>query len=561
MAWKPFPWFNKGEVEKTKLNRQNLNAAEEVIVAGIGDGEIPLPAGTVFRSGLPVIYASWFGMNHTATGAKNSEALQEALNEAKNTSIFSSGRGGCIMLPPGICELASEVHDEGLATVIRGGSAYSCGLKATTEFTGENMIKFKQNVAGASLNISHGIEDVIFYLNGQSCHGTTLYKGYDYIYWKNVGFREVADAYSAYRCLPDPSIENKVSQTFVFENVYSVHQNATATAPTAVFEFCQEINLIGCKSWGGNGNVAMTATATPYSFVDCRGVNMLGCSSVDTAAGAITLSTKNQPSIGVNIQGHTFEGVTKALVVEGTEANKIQEVTLGALRIQGTVGGMELAYCTHSDIWTRALPVTVAATCEQIHIYTENAEEITSSGKNISITGFANAGTGGTEMRFSPRIAISAVSSPETRWRVPGLARNYGLIFSGNNTEGGHDFGFSVRSYATTEGSIETLMTFLRGSPTQHFLDFAIGTVGKGFRVKEGTNAKQGVSAAMVAGKATVANTSVTANSRIHLTRQGGGTHAGGAFVVTQTAGEGFTLESTNKEDTGTVAYQIFEPA
>jgi hypothetical protein len=50
MTFTPFPWKNKGEVGTTKLNRQNLNAAEEAIITGIGNGEIELPGSVVSSS-------------------------------------------------------------------------------------------------------------------------------------------------------------------------------------------------------------------------------------------------------------------------------------------------------------------------------------------------------------------------------------------------------------------------------------------------------------------------------------------------------------------------------
>jgi hypothetical protein len=86
------------------------------------------------------------------------------------------------------------------------------------------------------------------------------------------------------------------------------------------------------------------------------------------------------------------------------------------------------------------------------------------------------------------------------------------------------------------------------------------GVAGGGFRAKEGANCKQGISAAMVTGTVTVANTSVTATSRIVLTRQDGGTNAGAVYVSARIAGTSFTIASTNAADTGTVAYEIFEP-
>jgi hypothetical protein len=100
-------------------------------------------------------------------------------------------------------------------------------------------------------------------------------------------------------------------------------------------------------------------------------------------------------------------------------------------------------------------------------------------------------------------------------------------------------------------------------SPLQIFgAGLGVGTAGFGLVVKEGSNAKQGVSANMVAGAVTIANTSVTATSRIFVSRDGtSGANAGALFVVTQTAGVGFVVNSTNAADVVKVAYQIFEPS
>lgn len=123
----------------------------------------------------------------------------------------------------------------------------------------------------------------------------------------------------------------------------------------------------------------------------------------------------------------------------------------------------------------------------------------------------------------------------------------------GKNTDGllGLDLDTAVTArleYEPTKGQMQVFNQAL-----------AIATAGKGLRVKEGENCKQGVTGGMTAGKITVANTSITATSRIHVTRIGGNTHPGAPFVATQTVGEGFVVESTNKEDTGAISYEIFE--
>lgn len=91
--------------------------------------------------------------------------------------------------------------------------------------------------------------------------------------------------------------------------------------------------------------------------------------------------------------------------------------------------------------------------------------------------------------------------------------------------------------------------------------DFAISTVGKGLKVREGTNAKMGVTAAMTAGTIVVSTTAVTANSRIFLTAQTTGAGPGALRVSARTAGTSFTITSDNAADTSTVAWMLVEPA
>jgi hypothetical protein len=90
--------------------------------------------------------------------------------------------------------------------------------------------------------------------------------------------------------------------------------------------------------------------------------------------------------------------------------------------------------------------------------------------------------------------------------------------------------------------------------------DFAVTTVGKGLKIKEGTNAKMGVST-LVAGAVVVATTAVTASSRVFLTVQTAGGTQGFLRVSARTAGTSFTITSTSATETSTVAWLLVEPA
>lgn len=84
--------------------------------------------------------------------------------------------------------------------------------------------------------------------------------------------------------------------------------------------------------------------------------------------------------------------------------------------------------------------------------------------------------------------------------------------------------------------------------------------VSGGLQFKGGSNARVGTGT-LAGGTATIANTSVTANSYILVQDQGGGVTAniGALFVASQTAGTGFTVQSSNALDTSNFKYLIFE--
>lgn len=90
--------------------------------------------------------------------------------------------------------------------------------------------------------------------------------------------------------------------------------------------------------------------------------------------------------------------------------------------------------------------------------------------------------------------------------------------------------------------------------------DWAVATVGKGLRVKEGPNAKMGNSK-LAAGTAVVSTTAVTANSRIFLSNTSPGGAPGWMQVSARVAGTSFTILSSNAGDTSNIDWLILEPA
>jgi hypothetical protein len=84
-------------------------------------------------------------------------------------------------------------------------------------------------------------------------------------------------------------------------------------------------------------------------------------------------------------------------------------------------------------------------------------------------------------------------------------------------------------------------------------------TAGKGLQLKGGSNAKIGTGT-LSSGTVTISNTAVTANSQVQVTDTGSSiTNVGSLQVSSQTAGTGFTVNSTNVLDTSTFNYTITE--
>lgn len=136
MPFTPFPWKNKGEPSPTKLNRQNLNAAEEAMVTGIGNGEIALPGAVVGGAQYGVISATKFGLKQADTAAQNYTHIAEAIAEC-------AAEGLELVLPPWEIKLnkglilPSNLHMRGfgLSTILKGEYEVATGSIIQNNYT------------------------------------------------------------------------------------------------------------------------------------------------------------------------------------------------------------------------------------------------------------------------------------------------------------------------------------------------------------------------------------------------------------------------------------------
>lgn len=160
------------------------------------------------------------------------------------------------------------------------------------------------------------------------------------------------------------------------------------------------------------------------------------------------------------------------------------------------------------------------------------------SGTNAPYIAFCNLATSGLGNAYVGLDSAggSIIPGSTAKSFVIGMTSNIGMQFGVNN-------------------AIVATMT-LRKFSMSGSLNTSIA--GYGLTIAEGDDAKQGV-ADLVLGVAIVSNKSVTANSRIFLTAQDNNT-VGALRVSARTAGVSFTISSSFLLDTGTVAYEIFEP-
>lgn len=218
----------------------------------------------------------------------------------------------------------------------------------------------------------------------------------------------------------------------------------------------------------------------------------------------------------------------------------------------------------HITTTNSVVPMNLANTVNSAAIVSGFGQVITVAGTHTSGTLTNNialelnpisSGTGGTTTSM---ITLFLVPQ-QTAGTVTTL---YGVFWSPSGTYSNSYFLYeAVASQNYLSGNLGI------GNATPTYLldvvggDIAVGTAGKGFRVKEGSNAKMGT-VALVAGTATVSTTAVTANSRIFLTSQNGTLSNNGlCYVSARTAGTSFTIISTSGNlDTSTIAWLIFEP-
>lgn len=261
---------------------------------------------------------NWLDGRGTKLGAPGVFLISEQLNAGSNTVVQGSGSG------------SGTVGEQDIKVQVNRGA---CILKAAAEFTGEALIKFKDDKSSAlySCNVSR----LKFDMTGSDVHAMVFEKAYDNLRVDDVNVMNLGDNSSALIIRGNKDIpSNAISQTILLMNIMGIHENGTATAPTMYFEACQEMTLVGVKAFGGFQ--VDLPLCYPMHFRDCRGVNLVGCSQAHTEKAGILVDSVTRSSDGISIHGNTFENCLEGgLKVRGAAApNNVARVYITNPRYQ-----------------------------------------------------------------------------------------------------------------------------------------------------------------------------------------------------------------------------------
>jgi len=338
-----------------------------------------------------------------------------------------------------------------------------------------------------------------------------------------------------------------------------------------------------------NGDL-WTTTAGLFAQINGSTVGPYAIAGAGTIGGSIAVN-----QIAVGTASNTIGGAstltatttTGALLVSyaagtstATAATNVYDISATST---GTIAGCGTIFALQNSLLT----VTPGASvCASVYANSNDALTVTSAANNNLGTAsifmdrkaltFQNAATSGAGvgslygLDSQISVIMAQTSGTVTVGNVYGLSIRAGTFSTaaGGTTTVINYYGMFLAT-VTTSGSGTTTITNRYGiyqadtAALNYFGgNLALGAVGSGLLIKEGTNATSGV-ATLSSGTVVVSTTKVTANSRIQLTPQSLGTITipVGLAVTTRNAGSDFTILSGNLADTSVVAWVIIEPA
>jgi hypothetical protein len=352
----------------------------------------------------PVYNVKGFGVKGDGV-TDDTVAIQEAVNSLQANIGYEGISGGIIFFPPGEYRIKSPINITIPGVTVLGSGAFTTSIRPLPDFTGESVFIFK---VGQPFVINPGItiENLRIPMNGVNAHGITIYQAYDNIYLNNIFIKEVGDSYSALRLLDDPDSAISVNQTIIMTNVHGMHKNTTATEPTFFLQKVQEAVLIGCKAWGGPGQIA---PAPSFLLEDCRGILLSGCSIVSSNTG-IKITTSTRTSRGIFIDSCTFEQLNNIMEATGNATYNINHLYFRNPRFETPINGrVVLDYVIVGEFVIPTYPITINSTCSQIRVFTNDRSKVTDNGVDTSVIAWANAVN--RKLALAPQLQVYEKSS------------------------------------------------------------------------------------------------------------------------------------------------------
>lgn len=346
--------------------------------------------------------------------------------------------------------------------------------------------------------------------------------------------------------------------TGVTGSVLQANHNGTGTVNALVGVQTQVINKAGGTVTTQNGGAFNAQNASTGNVTTLHGGHFI---AQNTGTGTTTTA----------VAGYflPIRGAGNVTTMYGLQVDTLSNAGTGAI---GTTYGIWVGSMTVGTQTNHSYSLYLSDTTAYNYLGGPTGINNTLPQAKLDISGTIATAAVGTEREL---ILSRQVNGGNSFPQVASFALgSYALNGAGNGFGPSTRLDIQLKSTAATdENTDQTVMTLqanqqvgINNSAPGYTLDvggdIASTTVGKGFRVKEGTNAKMGT-ATLASGTVTVSTTAVTASSRIFLTVQSLGTITTptAVAVTARTAGTSFTITSASATDTSVVAWMIVEPS
>jgi len=350
-------------------------------------------------------------------------AIQAAIDAVPGTTSLA---GATILFPYGQYRVTSQITIAMPGVHLMASGGFTALILPDAAMTG---VVFRFAIASTFVR-GPRVTNLRISMNG-SAAGALLFEGaYDNAILENVFVDGMTGTAAGIKFTNAAGATTDVSQTITATNCYV----AGATGYTGKawhLERVQEAVFTSCKGLGGG-----EGSGTSWYLRGCRGVAFYGCSAAVSAKGW-DLDASVTAMVGITISSPTIEGVTNTITTTGTQLISGLTLTNPRAQIASTIaaGPILLNYVSTSQLETKAILVTVASTCSQVHLLTEDVTKITDSGSYTSMILWQNAAAR-MGLRGSTGVSLFVGAVENARVVNAGSAQT-GLMLTANPTGAG----------------------------------------------------------------------------------------------------------------------------